>query len=200
MEETTANVGKEAVHAGRRIGRRQLLRTLAASSGVVAASALVPGKWSKPLVEAGLLPAHAQVTPAPTMTSTPTATPTGTQTPTATPTDTPTPTPVPCERPGTPTQESPDDNTEISQPNVTFVWSTVSVPEGCEGVSYGIEIQDVDPESQDWRQWDQLDGLAFPTQGFSFTVTGPYRWRAWASPTAGDGSPSDWWGFLYAQS
>jgi len=176
MEETTTNAGKEAVsaqevQAGRRIGRRQLLRTLAASSGVVAASALVPGKWSKPLVEVGLLPAHAQVTPAPTMTRTPTATPTGTQTPTATPTTTPTATPtatlVRCQPPETPTQESPANGTEISVPNVTFVWSTVPVPEGCKGVSYGIEIQFRNLDTGDWETWDQVDDLPSPTREHS---------------------------------
>ena len=41
------------------IGRRELLKALAAGGGAVAASAVVSGKWVKPVVEAGVLPAHA---------------------------------------------------------------------------------------------------------------------------------------------
>lgn len=48
------------------LSRRQLLKTLAATGGAVSASSLLPGKWVKPVVEVGLLPAHAQVTPTPT--------------------------------------------------------------------------------------------------------------------------------------
>jgi hypothetical protein len=53
------------------VGRRQLLKALAATGGAVAASSLLPGKWAKPVVEVGLLPAHAQVTPAPPPTEEP---------------------------------------------------------------------------------------------------------------------------------
>jgi hypothetical protein len=42
------------------ITRRALLKALAASGGALAAAALLPGKWARPLVEAGVLPAHAQ--------------------------------------------------------------------------------------------------------------------------------------------
>lgn len=45
------------------LGRRQLLKALAATGGAAAASSLLPGEWVKPVVEVGLLPAHAQVTP-----------------------------------------------------------------------------------------------------------------------------------------
>jgi hypothetical protein len=207
MEETTTNAGKETapaeeMQASRQIGRRQLLRTLAASSGVVAASALVPGKWSKPLVEVGLLPAHAQVTPSPTMTSTPTATPTGTQTPTvtptATPTDTPTLTRVPCVPPETPTQTyPPDDETfNILQDsiNITFTWETVDIPPGCEGVTYGIEVEWRYPSYQ-WEWKGDAHGLTSPTWPL-LLVPGAYRWRVWASTTVGDSPRSDpWWYF-----
>ena len=59
------------------LSRRQLLKTLAATGGAVSASSLLPGKWVKPVVEVGLLPAHAQVTPTvtPTLTPTPTVEP-----------------------------------------------------------------------------------------------------------------------------
>jgi hypothetical protein len=43
------------------ISRRRLLKALAAAGGAIAAS-LLPGEWAKPVVEVGVLPAHAQVT------------------------------------------------------------------------------------------------------------------------------------------
>ena len=43
------------------LGRRQLLKAIAATGGAVAASSLLPGEWAKPVVEVGVLPAHAQV-------------------------------------------------------------------------------------------------------------------------------------------
>lgn len=45
------------------LGRRELLKALMAASGAVTAASLVPGEWTKPVVEAGLLPAHAQGSP-----------------------------------------------------------------------------------------------------------------------------------------
>ncbi len=42
------------------INRREALKALAGIGGAAAASALVPEKWVKPVVEAGVLPAHAQ--------------------------------------------------------------------------------------------------------------------------------------------
>jgi hypothetical protein len=41
------------------LGRRELLKALAASGGAVAAT-ILPGQWAEPVVEVGLLPAHAQ--------------------------------------------------------------------------------------------------------------------------------------------
>lgn len=43
-------------------GRRKLLKSLAASGGFVATSKSLPEQWSKPVVDAVLLPAHAQTT------------------------------------------------------------------------------------------------------------------------------------------
>jgi hypothetical protein len=40
--------------------RRELLKLVAAGSGAVAAAAIVPEKWTRPLVKAGVLPVHAQ--------------------------------------------------------------------------------------------------------------------------------------------
>jgi hypothetical protein len=42
------------------MGRRQLLKLLAATSGAAAASGSLPDRWLKPVVEVGVLPAHAQ--------------------------------------------------------------------------------------------------------------------------------------------
>jgi hypothetical protein len=43
------------------LSRRELLKILAATGGAAAASSMLPGKWTHPLVEGGVLPAHAQV-------------------------------------------------------------------------------------------------------------------------------------------
>jgi hypothetical protein len=62
------------------VTRRQMLKIIAATSGGVAAASLLPEKWVKPFIEAGVIPVHAQ-------TSNPTATPaaaTATKAPTAT--------------------------------------------------------------------------------------------------------------------
>jgi hypothetical protein len=45
------------------VSRRRLLKALVAAGGTVAASTLLPSKWTKPVVEVGVLPAHAQATP-----------------------------------------------------------------------------------------------------------------------------------------
>ena len=44
------------------VGRREFLKTLVAGSGAVAAAAFLPAKWTRPVVKAGVLPAHAQGT------------------------------------------------------------------------------------------------------------------------------------------
>lgn len=44
-------------------GRRKLLKALAATGGAVTATSLLPDKWAKPVVDVGVLPAHAQVSP-----------------------------------------------------------------------------------------------------------------------------------------
>jgi hypothetical protein len=47
------------------LSRRELLKTLAAAGGALGASAFLPSEWTKPLVEAGVIPAHAQGTEQP---------------------------------------------------------------------------------------------------------------------------------------
>jgi hypothetical protein len=44
------------------LSRRELLKALTALGGAAAASSLLPEKWAKPQVGAGVLPAHAQST------------------------------------------------------------------------------------------------------------------------------------------
>ena len=44
------------------LSRRELLKAMTALGGAVAASSMLPGKWAKPEVGAGVLPAHAQGT------------------------------------------------------------------------------------------------------------------------------------------
>jgi hypothetical protein len=45
------------------IHRREAMKVLAAAGGALAAGAFLPARWSRPLVEAGVLPAHAQGSP-----------------------------------------------------------------------------------------------------------------------------------------
>ena len=66
MENLSKNTQKE-------ISRRELLKALAATTGAVAAASMLPSQWVSPVVEAGVLPAHAQGS-----TVSPTATPTAT--------------------------------------------------------------------------------------------------------------------------
>jgi Mg-chelatase subunit ChlD len=49
--------------ASHQMGRRELLKALAAGGGAIAVTSIMPGKWAKPIIEAGLLPAHAQGSP-----------------------------------------------------------------------------------------------------------------------------------------
>ncbi len=46
--------------AEKTISRRQLLKTIIAAGGAITASTLLPGEWTDPLIEVGVLPAHAQ--------------------------------------------------------------------------------------------------------------------------------------------
>jgi hypothetical protein len=44
------------------LSRRELLKALAATAGATAAAAFLPANWAKPVIKAGVLPAHAQAT------------------------------------------------------------------------------------------------------------------------------------------
>ncbi len=78
MEQPIRHVEAPADAPEKTLGRRELLKALAAAGGAVTASSLLPGEWAKPVVEVGVLPAHAQISegtaPAPTPAPTPTAT------------------------------------------------------------------------------------------------------------------------------
>jgi hypothetical protein len=52
MEETTPK--------NTNLNRREALKAILAASGALVAAASLPGRWSKPMVEAGVIPAHAQ--------------------------------------------------------------------------------------------------------------------------------------------
>lgn len=49
------------------ISRRRLLKAITATGGAVVASQAFPTQWVKPVVEAGVLPAHAQASPVTTV-------------------------------------------------------------------------------------------------------------------------------------
>ena len=61
MEQPINHVESPEQTPEKTLGRRELLKALAAAGGAVAASSLLPGEWAKPVVEVGVLPAHAQV-------------------------------------------------------------------------------------------------------------------------------------------
>ena len=86
------NVEPASQHPAMPLSRRQLLKALIAAGGAMTTAMMLPGKWLTPVVEVGVLPAHAQTSPVPSSTSRPAITPT--PTPTLTPTPTPTPTPT----------------------------------------------------------------------------------------------------------
>jgi hypothetical protein len=62
MLEEEMNHNSDQSRQSKTIGRRELLKALAATTGAVTAASMLPGKWAKPVVEVGLLPAHAQQT------------------------------------------------------------------------------------------------------------------------------------------
>ena len=51
--------------------RRNLLKSIAAGGGAIVAGKTLPEKWTAPVVDSVLLPAHAQTSPAPTTTAAP---------------------------------------------------------------------------------------------------------------------------------
>jgi hypothetical protein len=55
----------EASESEKALTRRQVLKAIAAGSGAVAAATLLPDRWVEPVVEGGVLPAHAQISEVP---------------------------------------------------------------------------------------------------------------------------------------
>ena len=45
------------------LSRRDLLKALAATGGAITATTMLPEKWTQPVVDVGVLPAHAQTSP-----------------------------------------------------------------------------------------------------------------------------------------
>ena len=68
------NLSREAQEK-RTLSRRQLLKALVASGSAVTAASFLPCQWRKPVINVGVLPVHAQISPVPTDTPTPTPTP-----------------------------------------------------------------------------------------------------------------------------
>jgi len=66
MEQPTSHIEAPEQAPEKTLGRRELLQALAAAGGAVTASSLLPGEWAKPVVEVGVLPAHAQISLTPT--------------------------------------------------------------------------------------------------------------------------------------
>lgn len=54
------NSKNNSVPTEKTLGRRELLKALAATGSAVVASSMLPNQWTKPVIEAGVLPAHAQ--------------------------------------------------------------------------------------------------------------------------------------------
>jgi hypothetical protein len=60
MTPVTPNPGAPEEASAITVGRRELLKALAAGGGAIAVG-ILPDRWIEPVVEAGALPAHAQV-------------------------------------------------------------------------------------------------------------------------------------------
>ncbi len=75
MEDPAATTLPQETSPKETLGRRQLLKAIAATGGAVAASTLLPGEWAKPVVEVGVLPAHAQISETPVPGPTPSPVP-----------------------------------------------------------------------------------------------------------------------------
>lgn len=62
----------------KKLGRRDLLKVISAGAGGIVVSAFLPNKWTKPVVNFGVSPVHAQASAIPTATAAPTQIPLGT--------------------------------------------------------------------------------------------------------------------------
>jgi hypothetical protein len=69
MDDKRTEDGQPA--GGEKISRRRAMKVLGAG-GVVAATLMLPSKWTKPVVESIIVPAHAQASAPPSTGTTPT--------------------------------------------------------------------------------------------------------------------------------
>lgn len=63
MEELKREGSSKEKKQARPINRRRLLKMMATTTGAMGASFLLPAKWTKPLIDMIILPAHAATTP-----------------------------------------------------------------------------------------------------------------------------------------
>lgn len=62
MKKSSDGSRDESKPAVRLVGRRRLIKVVAAGGGVATGAALVPSKWTQPIIESVTLPVHAQTT------------------------------------------------------------------------------------------------------------------------------------------
>ena len=127
--------------------RRKLLKSIAAGGGAIVAGKSLPDKWTAPVVDSVLLPAHAQTSPAPTTTAAP-------------------PTVFTC----TPDPQSVTSNEATAQPphqdaiaivfdgqsNGTLVIGDAPADVGCTNVAF---MADSDPNQTTWDNYDVSCGI-----------------------------------------
>ena len=63
MQKSFDPIQPSVENQGQSLSRRELLKVLASGGTALAAASFLPAKWLKPVIEAGVLPAHAQATP-----------------------------------------------------------------------------------------------------------------------------------------
>jgi len=83
--------------------RREALKKIAMGGTIAFGASALPPRWTKPIVDKVLVPAHAQTSPPPGNTPSPTPSPGTTQSPTPSPGTTPLPAPTPPPPQPTPT-------------------------------------------------------------------------------------------------
>ena len=60
MESKSQSANSTEERGARGLSRRELLKVLGAAGGGLTAAAFLPARWLKPVIESGVLPAHAQ--------------------------------------------------------------------------------------------------------------------------------------------